>query len=25
VDGGQLPNADALEANAAWWDALVRR
>ncbi len=25
VDGGQLPNADALVAGDAWWDALVRR
>jgi xylose isomerase len=24
VDGGQLPNADALAAGEAWWDALVR-
>ena len=25
VDGGQLPNADALAGGAAWWDALVQR
>jgi len=25
VDEGRLPNADALEGNDAWWDALVRR
>jgi len=24
VDGGQLPNADALAGGAVWWDALVR-
>jgi xylose isomerase len=25
VDEGRLPNADALEGNDAWWNALVRR
>jgi sugar phosphate isomerase/epimerase len=25
VDGGQLPNADALAGGGAWWDALVRQ
>jgi len=25
VDGGQLPNLDALTGSAIWWDALVRR
>lgn len=25
VDGGQVPNADALAAGDAWWDALVQR
>jgi len=25
VDNGQVPNADALAAGDAWWDALVRR
>jgi xylose isomerase len=24
VDGGQLPNQDAMAGSAAWWDALVR-
>jgi len=24
VDGGQVPNADALAGSAAWWDALVK-
>lgn len=25
VDGGQLPNADAMAGSDAWWDALVKR
>jgi xylose isomerase len=25
VDGGRLPNPDAMEGGAAWWDALVRQ
>lgn len=25
VDGGQLPNADAMAGSDAWWDALVQR
>jgi xylose isomerase len=24
VDGGQVPDADALAGGGAWWDALVR-